>query len=110
MNHKKSNKVEKLEILVTLSNREISGKIGCPETKIRSHIFSTEQTRTTQAHSSEQRIESFLFTQINEITDIYVITCFLVCLLPGSSDGYLILSDVRPCDLVVSLFQAFYPF
>lgn len=75
MNHKKSNKVEKLEILVTLSNREISGKIGCPETKIRSHIFSTEQTRTTLAHFSEQRIESFLFTQINEITDIYVITC-----------------------------------
>lgn len=96
MNHKKSNKVEKLEILVTLSNREISGKIGCPETKIRSHIFSTEQTRTTLAHFSEQRIESFLFTQINEITDIYVITCFLVCLLPGISHGYLILSDVGP--------------
>lgn len=110
MNHKKSNKVEKLEILVTLSNREISGKIGCPETKIRSHIFSTEQTRTTLAHFSEQRIESFLFTQINEITDIYVITCFLVCLLPGISHGYLILSDVGTRDLVVSLFQAFYPF
>lgn len=100
MNHKKSNKVEKLEILVTLSNREISGKIGCPETKIRSHIFSTEQTRTTLAHFSEQRIESFLFTQIN----------FLVCLLPGISHGYLILSDVGRRDLVVSLFQAFYPF